>query len=244
MTAPGSPGTEKIFISSLQQCCAKGTVLPVCRLTAEPGECLLVKPPCFTRQTSPLLASEAAMQLQSGKNGSLLPPSFPFNVPCTFCFSLCFYKDSTQPSCTAFLHKNASLKAAVACQKPSQTPARSAVQPHRCLPAPLHPQCEGQRVCVLCCSPAALGQRLRIPVAGSAPWAIPCAGLECSLLSSGHSKPIYPFSHRVRQPAVCAHCNHHQHRFWETCETVLFPEEFYFTEMTKNSCCIGEILII
>lgn len=135
MTAPGSPGTEKIFISSLQQCCAKGTVLPVCRLTAEPGECLLVKPPCFTRQTSPLLASGAAMQLQSGKNGSLLPPSFPFNVPCTFCFSPCFYKDSTQPSCTAFLHKNATLKAAGACQKPSQTPARSAVQPHRCLPA-------------------------------------------------------------------------------------------------------------
>lgn len=47
MTALGSPGTEKIFISSLQQFCAKGTVLPVCMLTTEPGECLLVKPLWF-----------------------------------------------------------------------------------------------------------------------------------------------------------------------------------------------------
>lgn len=55
MTALGSPGTEKIFISSLQQFCAKGTVLPVCMLTTEPGECLLVKPLWFYSANFPTL---------------------------------------------------------------------------------------------------------------------------------------------------------------------------------------------
>lgn len=60
MTALGSPGTEKIFISSLQQFCAKATALPVCILTAEPGECLS-NLPGFTQETSPLLPSEAGI---------------------------------------------------------------------------------------------------------------------------------------------------------------------------------------
>ena len=56
MTALGSPGTEKIFISSLQQFCAKGTALPVCILKTEPGECLLVKSPWFYSANFPTLA--------------------------------------------------------------------------------------------------------------------------------------------------------------------------------------------
>lgn len=56
MTALGSPGTAQIFISSLQQFCAKGTALPVCMPTGEPGECLLVTPPWFYSASFPTLA--------------------------------------------------------------------------------------------------------------------------------------------------------------------------------------------
>lgn len=201
MTALGSPGTEKIFISSLQQFCAKGAMLPACMLTTEPGECLLVKPPWFYPANFPSPGLWSWDKAAIWQKWTSPAPSFPSKTAHTFYFSLWLNKGSTQPSCTHFWHKNTMLKAAVACKKPDEIPAHCAAHLHwgsHCI----------RSVRDLCVCLDALGwgflwqELLRGVIPPGAVLAVSC----------GHSSPgqctaFHPEPGRVAVPA--AHSNHH-----------------------------------